>query len=444
MTPISLHPENPHYFLFRGKPTVLVTSAEHYGAVLNQEFRFGPYLDELRARGFNLTRVFTGAYVEDPTSFNIENNTLAPKPGRFLCPWARSSTPGYAGGWNRFDLERWDEEYFRRLKEFLRQADRRGIVVEAVLFCPYYEEKQWALSPLNAANNVNGIGHVPREEVLTLQHPSLLAVQESMVRKVVSELREFENLYYEICNEPYFGGVTLEWQNRIIKTIRVAEASFPARHLIAQNISNGSQEVKEPNPDVAVLNFHYSGPPDSVGMNYRLNRVIGFDETGFKGTDDLPYRTEGWDFILAGGGVYNHLDYSFTCEHPEGTASFSKSPGGGGPALRKQLQILKQFIESFNFIRMKPDNAVIKGGVPPGATARALANPSKAYAIYLRGGTQATLSLDVPTGHYQAEWLNPRTGAIDRRGTIEHKGGALELTSPPYVEDLALRLVKPT
>ena len=28
--PFALHPENPHYFLFRAEPTVLITSAEHY------------------------------------------------------------------------------------------------------------------------------------------------------------------------------------------------------------------------------------------------------------------------------------------------------------------------------------------------------------------------------------------------------------------------------
>ncbi len=27
--PIALHPEDPHYFLFRGQPTILITSAEH-------------------------------------------------------------------------------------------------------------------------------------------------------------------------------------------------------------------------------------------------------------------------------------------------------------------------------------------------------------------------------------------------------------------------------
>jgi hypothetical protein len=31
-TILSLHPDNPHYLLWCGKPTVLVTSGEHYGA----------------------------------------------------------------------------------------------------------------------------------------------------------------------------------------------------------------------------------------------------------------------------------------------------------------------------------------------------------------------------------------------------------------------------
>src|SRR5438093_311696 len=117
--PLALHPENPHYFVFRGKPAVLVTSGEHYGAVLNLDFDFVPYLDELRARGFNLTRTFSGTYREIPGSFGITSNTLAPKPGRYVCPWARSPILGAADGGNKFDLQRWDAAYFARLKEFL-------------------------------------------------------------------------------------------------------------------------------------------------------------------------------------------------------------------------------------------------------------------------------------------------------------------------------------
>ena len=62
--PLALHPENPHYFLFRGKPAILITSGEHYGAVLNLDFDYLRYLEALHADGLNLTRIFAGAYVE--------------------------------------------------------------------------------------------------------------------------------------------------------------------------------------------------------------------------------------------------------------------------------------------------------------------------------------------------------------------------------------------
>src|SRR5687768_4109306 len=84
--PLALHPDNGHYFLFRGKPTVIVTSAEHYGEVLNLDFDYLKYLDELAAHGLNNTRTWAGAYCEDDKSFNIARNTLAPAKGRFICP----------------------------------------------------------------------------------------------------------------------------------------------------------------------------------------------------------------------------------------------------------------------------------------------------------------------------------------------------------------------
>src|SRR5579884_632477 len=123
--PLALHPDNPHYFLFRGKPAVLVTSGEHYGAVLNRDFDYVPYLDELHARGFNLTRTFSGVYREVPGSFGITDNTLGPPGDRWLCPWARGDEPGAGDGGHKFDLKRWDGAYFDRLKDFVAQAGKR-------------------------------------------------------------------------------------------------------------------------------------------------------------------------------------------------------------------------------------------------------------------------------------------------------------------------------
>src|SRR5581483_11062046 len=343
--PIRLHPENPRYFLFRGQPTVLISSAEHYGAVLNGAFDYVPYLKELHTKGLNLTRTFSGAYREVPGVFNIPNNTLAPTPEDFIAPWPRSSTPGAADGGNKFDLNQWNEAYFRRLKDFCKQAGAQRVIVEVVLFCPFYEDSLWDVSPMNARNNINGIGTMPRNEVYTLQNREMRALHEKLTRKIVEELRDFDNVYYEICNEPYFGGVTLDWQHHIADTITETEKALPHKHLIAQNIANGSAKIENPHPAVSIFNFHYASPPDAVRINWNLNKPIAFDESGFKGTEDAVYRQQAWEFLLAGGSIFDHLDYSFTAAHPDGTAPVVEpTPGGGSATLRRQLKILKDFL----------------------------------------------------------------------------------------------------
>ncbi len=435
--PIQLHPENGHYFLWRGKPTVLITSAEHYGALLNRAFNYKKYFKTLASHGFNLTRTFSGAYCEPVGAFKIKNNTLAPAKGQLICPWARSNTGGYANGGNKFDLKKWDRAYFKRLHDFVGVASKRGVVVELVLFCPFYEDGMWKLSPMNAANNVNGIGNMKRTEVYTLRDKKLLAVQDAIVRKIVEVLKDLDNVYYEICNEPYFGGVTLEWQAHIAETIVKTEANFKAKHLIAQNIANKSRKVTKSNPHVSIFNFHYAKPPTTVGENYGLNKVIGDDETGFSGSEPKAYRLEGWDFIIAGGGLYNNLDYSFTVGSENGTAKID-APGGGGPVFRKQLEILKDFINSFDFIRMKPDNSIIKAGIPNKATARALVQPGKGYAIYINGGNKAELVVELPRGEYRTEWMNTKTGNVDKKETFRHDGGNRTVHSPKYTDDIAL------
>ncbi|MGQ9575092.1 MAG: DUF6298 domain-containing protein [Thermoguttaceae bacterium] len=436
--PISLHPENPHYLLFRGKPTILVTSGEHYGAVLNRDFDYRRYLDELEARGLNLTRTFSGTYREVPSSFGIEQNTLAPlSADRFVCPWARSGTAGAGDGGTKFDLQKWNPAYFQRLKDFLAEAGKRGIVVELVLFCAIYDQDLWRVNPMNPSNNLQAVGPAKRQEVYTLKDARLTAVQEDFVKKIVAELNEFDNLYYEICNEQYFAGVRPEWVARIAKTIAQAEANLPGKHLIAENIANGKAKITRPTPHVSIFNFHYASPPDAVPMNYGLNKVIADDETGFKGRGDFWYRREGWEFLLSGGGIYSSLDYSFTCSHPDGTFTFTKSPGGGGVELRKQLAILKRFLESFEFIRMKPNAGQVKA---QRGTVRALVHEGRAYAVYYHGPWPAEITVELPAGKYRAEWLNTKTGQIDRTDQFQHPGKACRLVSPEFEEDIALGL----
>ena len=447
---LQLHPKNPHYFLWRGEPTVLITSGEHYGAVLNLDFDYVTYLDTLAKDKLNLTRTFAGgAYYEPQGSFQIARNTLAPAPGRFICPWARSESPGYVGGGNKFDLARWDEAYFRRLRDFVDQASRRGIVVELNLFCPFYDESQWNLSPFNAPNNINDLGQVSRTNVYTLdKNGGLLSWQERMVRKIVQELTDADNVYYEICNEPYYGGVTLAWQHHIAGVIGEAQKDHVRRKLISQNIANNSAKIEQPDPAVSIFNFHYASPPDAVAINYQLNRVIGDNETGFRGTNDAPYRMEAWDFLMAGGGLYNNLDYSFTAGHENGTFVYPASqPGGGNPVFRKQMRILRDFMHSLDFVKMRPENGCIKSRFPLNLGVRALAEPGKTYAIYLRSpapipanSEPVFIEIDLPAASYRAAWVDTVEGAVMKAEDFEHGGGVRKLSAPRFTQDLALRI----
>ncbi|GAB3265697.1 hypothetical protein GCM10027347_33620 [Larkinella harenae] len=445
--PIRLHPNNSHYFSYQGKPTVLITSGEHYGAVLNLDFDFVTYLNTLQKDGLNLTRTFTGAYREAPGDFGIEHNTMAPETGKYSCPWPRSEQAGYALGGNKFDLSRWDDAYFNRLKEYMSAAQQRGIIVELVLFCPFYEEKMWTISPMNGANNVNKVGSVDRNDVYTLdKNGGLLAIQEALVRKIVTELNGFDNLLFEICNEPYFGGVQMTWQHRMVDLIVKTEKSLPNKHLITQNIANGAARITDPHPAVSVFNFHYATPPKTVPLNYGLNKAIGDNETGFRGTADSTYRKEGWEFLLAGGSLYNNLDYSFTSVAPDGTYKPGpKSPGGGSPAFRQQLSYLKDFMDHLNFINMKPDTVLVSGPLPERVRVHVLSEPGKQYAFYIYNGNHPkqpeplTVALNLPAGRYTITYVDPETG---QKQTIKlrHSGGSATLTTPAFGADLAVMI----
>lgn len=438
--PASLHPENPHYFRYKNKPAVFVTSGEHYGAVLNLDFNYEKYLDELFKEGLNMTRTFSGVYCEQPGAFNISSNTLAPVPGKYITPWARSEMEGFKNGGNKFDLTKWDDNYFKRLKNFINEAASKNIVVEFTLFCPFYEDAMWVISPMHHSNNVNKIPDIPRTDVYTLdKNGVLLDIQKTLVKKLVTELNNFDNIIFEICNEPYFGGVTMEWQHAIADVITESEKGLPKKHLISQNIQNGFSIVADPHPSVGVFNWHYAYPPVTVAMNYHLNKPIGDNETGFRGVSDSTYRFEGWRFMIAGGALFNHLDYSFAPGHEDGQYRYDTTqPGGGSDTLRKQLSYLKKFIELFDFIKMKPDSMIIAD-----TTLRwnAISEEGNQYAVYLIDDKLTTITLNIPSGKYNVTWMHPLTGKYEKTVAVMIKNNILALKVPPHIEDIALRII---
>jgi hypothetical protein len=236
------------------------------------------------------------------------------------------------------------------------------------------------------------------------------------------------------------------------------ESKLPLQHLISHNIQNGKLKIENPNPAVSIFNFHYAKPPVTVEMNYELNKPIGDNETGFNGIEDVKYRTEGWDFLTAGGALFNNLDYSFTAENEDGSFVVAPGqPGGGGVTLRNQLKLLKDVFGKLDFIRMKPSNHLLKT-IPEGSTTvRILAEEGRQYLLYLNNSKQSDkinsepvsevvnrfeISFELPAGNYKGQWINPVTGQRNQFPIRKHNGNIYYLETPPVKEDMALIITR--
>lgn len=465
--PLQLHPGNPHYFLYEGKPTILITSAEHYGAVLNADFDYKKYLQTLHDEGMNYTRIFVGSYVEIATSFNIEKNTLAPEVGRFLAPWKRVESTGLFEGEKKFDLKTWNEEYFERLVGFVRLAQELDIIVEVTLFCSTYRDESWQRHPFNPGNNINGLPEdLNRKKSNTLDNGKLLEFQKAMVAKIVTELNVFDNVFYEIQNEPWAddpvkvmrtlktlnpnpgkgnwykwaeraSDASLEWQKAMAATIVEAEEQLPKKHLIAQNYTNFKHSIRKVDPNISIVNFHYAWP-EAVWMNYGWNRPVGFDESGFAGSSDTTFLRQAWQFMLAGGAIFNNLDYSFFVGKEDGTG-INDAPGGGSANLRKQLAYLHAFIKSFDFVKMQPDHEVVYHA--PGLDWQALSEPDEQYAIVFTGIPAGWVKLTLPAGTFHYQFVSPFTGRSLGEGVLMNQARrTVQLALPTFEYMVALKL----
>jgi hypothetical protein len=459
---IKIDPANPHYFFFAGKPIVLITSAEHYGAVVNGDFDYVKYLNALQAYGLNYTRIYPG-YLFEPMGKFMTGNTLGVKPASLVLPWARSNQPGYLLSGNKFDLDQWNPAYFARLKDFIAQAAKRGVVVEVCLFNGQYDDT-WPLSPLYHENNIQGVGQRGYRDAQTLKDPALVEREEAYIRKMVQEVNEFDNVILEVCDEPALFTPIEEagpWVGHMLEVTHNAETNLPKKHLIGQEVQgpvDGPVDFSGNafNSIVVTQYLWHTGDWEMGGLQgldreYRHNKPIEQNETNYfplyKGDIIGASRVEAWEFMVGGGASFNQLSGLYTVE----------DPGGNTPENAKllgALRSLKTFIDSFSFVDMVPDKGFVVSGFDRETHYRGLSQYGKQYALYIHhseggGGSAYTatpgqyredLVLNLPQGNYKAEWIDPASYATIATAAFAHPGGTRTVSTPTYAIDIALRI----
>lgn len=204
-TGLTVYAGNPRYFALDGKPVFLTGATPTWTPISNIACDFVAENKALVDHGGNFTRILTffpGADV--------------------LVPWARANTDERAADSKPlFDLTTWESAYWDRLRSFLRDCEKRSIVVCLEFFdepsIRYNKGPQmrWAVHPFNPANNVNlttdeGLpagphGPTVREFYDAVRLPKMkrvLELQKRYVEKLLQETAPWSNrIIYSICNE---------------------------------------------------------------------------------------------------------------------------------------------------------------------------------------------------------------------------------------------------
>jgi hypothetical protein len=474
--PVRVSPVNPHYFIFNEKPLVLITSDHHYGAVIDKDFDFARFLEYLSRQGMNLTRIYPGGMFEAPDKY-IPGNPLGPRPGRQILPWAKSAQAGAHPALAepgqpsyKYDLDRWNPDYFTRLRAFVELAGEKGIIVEAAFFNGMYADC-WPLMAMYHGNNIQNVGGYEAEDcglftTADSRNEGVLRYQKAYVAKITTELNGFDHVIFDLCDEPSLAGrmdgsilnlpdsQVEPWLQALKEAFLEAEARLPKKHLLGQTIQNLSPDLSGESW-CAWLPTEYVRPAGiALEKNYGANKPIVDVESDYFGVGLVkPYspedvRVEGWWFMLGGGAGFINLNGEY-CRGQE---------SGGRVTQEKivpQKKVLRDFIESFDFVRMARFTHF--SGMPSDAFASAIAEKGKQYGLYLfhgasdgkwgahfiakAGSYRDTITLSaVPAGNYQLEWLDPATGTVKETKSLKWSGGDLAVTTPEYSIDAALRM----
>ena len=480
---VKIDPDNPKYLLFRGKPLALISASEHYGSVINRPFDYEKYLDDAAAHKMTVTRTFL--FYRELQSARNPSSPCKPESPDFISPFMRTGPGKAMDGEPVYDLDKWNPEYFERLHHYLDAASKKGIVVELTVFSNTYADDVWALNPLRAANNIQHVGKGDWEEYISLKDPELVKVQSRYARKIIEETSGYDNVYYEICNEPgggIAGHVTSAdvdaWQSAMAKVMRdemkrlnrphllsgqqaftyAANNSFPMDATFASNNFDIVNDHPLPNTQFAGKVFEMGdfmskelklvGVRDFCRATNAQAKPVVLDEDNTASmyrdmTGWTIHRKRAWTALLS-GCHYDYIDFSITVGNESGTAA-------SRAAIRSWMQHLSEFMDSFDYVHSKLDADWI-GETPDHLLASGLSASGKDFAAYLAddreigdptAGDSITgkVAVMLPPGTYDLSLYSPVTGEYSPAIEV-HGGEKTEINLLPFKQDVVVRATR--
>jgi hypothetical protein len=400
---------NPFYFQdARGKPVVLIGDYT-WGIFSDVDYDYKALFESHRARGLNLCRVWVWWGTEEFAAKEARHVQAV-----HIEPYLRPGPGDANDGRPKYDLTRFSQPFFDRLRDVCSAARERGLVLQLIMVDAWMlkHASLWRMHAYQRDNNVNGVDGDPADTgtgtdgqkgFCSMGNPKVLGFQKACIRKVVETVGEFDNIYFEIANE---NGSSREWELHLCDFISECEKGKPKRHLVMPR--------DLPRHGDLVQNWDPGRVHAGMLADRRLKRPLIFDTDWIINRNDDEVRKAMWSGVLSG----SHFDYM------DDSLPFRIPPGKDNRAqLHKQIDYLAVFVKHIKPWEMPPDDGLVRSG-----HAFALAS-AKELAAYLPAGGEITLDLAGIAGDLTARWYDPREGTFREPSSLRG-GGRVELSAP--------------
>jgi hypothetical protein len=437
--PLRVHAENPRYFTDgAGKPILLVGSHTWNNLIdmgksdPPEAFDYAGYLDFLDKQGHNFIRLWAW----DSTTWDTRANRGLGKDFVHVVaplPWARTG-PGHAtDGKPKFDLHKYDDAYFERLRARVSAAGKRGIYVSVMLFEGWGlmhanrgraapEGWAWRGHPFHPDNNVSGINADPdgdgqNLQVHNLANSAVNGIQAAYIRKVVDTVNDLDNVLYEVINE----GGEKAWDWWVVKTIKDYERTKPKQHAVGIT-GHGAEGVAD----------MLASPADWISPGRRDG--YGEEPPAWEGKKVSIHDT---DHVWGVGGNAAWVWKSFLRGHnPIFMDPYDGSILGqpGDPRwepIRQSMGHVRKLAKRLNLASMTPQDALASSGF-------CLANSGKEYLVLVPQGS-VTVDLSSVKGSCRVEWFDVASGKSTAGDPVQ--GGARRELKAPSADAAVVYLI---
>jgi hypothetical protein len=406
--------ENNRYWQYEGKPVMLLGASDDDNLFQWPAELLVPHLDSMKKIGANYVR-----------------NTMSDRKDKGFEVYPFKETDD-----GRYDLNQWNEAYWKRFNFFLKETARRNIIVQIELWDRFdYSQKNWDTSPYNPKNNINynekesglkdaypdhpGLNRQPFFFTTPQQQNNqiLLSVQCRYIEKVLSYTLNYDHILYCIDNETsgeeewaiYWSDFITNVANKKGKNICVTEMwddwnlqstshkrtfDHPERYQFCEISQNTHQTGEKLWNNIRWVYDYMEEKPRPLNVV----KTYGSDEGRF-GT--AKEGIERWWLHLLGGAA------AVRFHRPDAGLGLSELSISSIKAARKLESLVKLW-------DLKAENQTLMD--KSGNDAYIAYKSDKVYVIFLPNGGRTTLHIKEAKAKYGVRYINLGTGEwLDKR-----------------------------